>query len=485
MLTDLAPGTVLGDDFRVVAPLSRGGMGAVYIVEQISTNKRRALKLMLEARTGDAEMRRRFAQEARVGSLVASEHVVDVIAAGVDAKTGVPWLAMELLEGEDLATYSERRTVLAPAEVAEIFAQLCHALGAAHDIPVVHRDLKPGNVFLARPRLSEARFVLKVLDFGIAKIMTSDASTTKAVGTPLWMAPEQTQAGANISPATDVWALGLIAFRLLTGRLYWKGANELEPKGIVVMREILFDALAPASVRARELGGAALPAGFDEWFAHTVVRDPSVRFANARAAWAALGPILGSTSKTNPVQVVVPATATGNGPASAVGELSATVSAQTPPPAPPTGPAPHATLDAVGNTLGDGAAAIPLTRSSRQGWALGLGAGAVAIGLAVALLYPRMTGKHTPTSPSGGASSPAPPPQPPPPPTQSATPEPPPPAAAPVVAVSAAPSGPRSVRPAPPPAPRPPPGPTPLPAPLPKPPTPAPAPTPSATPVTI
>ncbi len=454
MVLDLAPGTVFGDDFRVVSPLSRGGMGAVYVVEQISTNKRRALKLMLEARSGDAEMRRRFAQEARVGSLVASEHVVDVIAAGLDTKTGIPWLAMELLDGEDLAAFADRRGALPPAEVAEIFAQLCHALGAAHDIPVVHRDLKPGNVFLARPRLAEARFILKVLDFGIAKIMGSDASTTKAVGTPLWMAPEQTQAGAKISPATDVWALGLMAFFLLTGRLYWKSANELEPQGIVVMREILFDPLAPASERARELGGAPVPQGFDAWFARVVAREPAARPPNARDAWAQLSPILGAPSKAG-IQIV-PRGVGDTGPRP--GELSATVSAQTPPPpATPAPPAPPATLAPIGNTLG--AAAVPGASAPRAGRRFAMVAGLTVLALTVggtAFYFRRSANPVQNVAGSSAPSTTAPPEQPVAPPPASASPSASTPAAAirdPLPAPSALPSSlPRHPKPVPTPA---------------------------------
>src|SRR4051794_7624024 len=118
-------------------------MGAVYVALQLSTNKRRAIKLMLDLRSDDPDLIKRFEQEAKVGALIASEHVVDVIAAGVDAQTRAPWLAMELLDGEDLGTYSDRVGALAPSEVREILGQLCHALAAAHQIPIVHRDLKP------------------------------------------------------------------------------------------------------------------------------------------------------------------------------------------------------------------------------------------------------------------------------------------------------------------------------------------------------
>ncbi|WP_437893988.1 protein kinase domain-containing protein [Sorangium sp. So ce124] len=289
-----AVGMLFGE-FRIVRPLSAGGMGAVYIAEQASTGKLRALKLMHPQLCADARLRERFEQEARVGALVESDHVVQVIGAGVDAASGVPWLAMELLEGEDLSQRMKRSGLLPAQDVHEIFRQLCHALGAAHRAGVVHRDMKPQNVFLAKTQSATARWSVKVLDFGIAKI-AAEASTmaTASLGTPLWMAPEQTDARGQISPATDVWALGLIAFALLTGRMYWRAAND--PMGTampVLLREILFEPIDPASVRATALGRAGcIVHPFDAWFARCVAREPSQRFQTAQEAFDALGPAL-------------------------------------------------------------------------------------------------------------------------------------------------------------------------------------------------
>ncbi|WP_437989941.1 serine/threonine-protein kinase [Sorangium sp. So ce145] len=289
-----AVGMLFGE-FRIVRPLSAGGMGAVYIAEQASTGKLRALKLMHPQLCADARLRERFEQEARVGALVESDHVVQVIGAGVDAASGVPWLAMELLEGEDLSQRMRRSGLLSAQDVHEIFRQLCHALGAAHRAGVVHRDMKPQNVFLAKTQSATARWSVKVLDFGIAKI-AAEASTmaTASLGTPLWMAPEQSDPRGQISPATDVWALGLIAFALLTGRMYWRAAND--PMGTampVLLREILFEPIDPASVRATALGRAGcIVHPFDAWFARCVAREPSQRFQTAQEAFDALGPAL-------------------------------------------------------------------------------------------------------------------------------------------------------------------------------------------------
>jgi serine/threonine protein kinase len=291
----LTPGTVFASDYEIVGPLAEGGMGAVYVAKQRSTGKERALKIMQPQFVSDDRTRERFAQEARAGSQVDSEHVVEVVGAGIDAETGVPWLAMELLRGEDLESFSSRLGPLPAAQVMEIFRQLCHGLAAAHAAGLVHRDLKPENVFLATARRVGVPFTVKILDFGIAKVVTeTKQDVTDAVGTPTWMAPEQTEAGRSITPAADVWSLGLIAFRLLSGRTYWKAANAAEVSAMAILREVVFEPMEPASIRARALGSTtAMTTAFDGWFARAVVREPDRRFPNATAALAALESVLG------------------------------------------------------------------------------------------------------------------------------------------------------------------------------------------------
>lgn len=269
----------------------------MYVVEQLSTGRRRALKLMLPELVENPRSRERFEQEARVASRVDSDHIVEVIAAGIDASTGAPWLAMELLEGETLGARLEREGRLTPEATLEVFRQLCHGLGAAHAAGLVHRDIKPENVYLAVPRREGVPFTLKVLDFGIAKL-TEDAraagGTTGAIGSPLWMAPEQTSS-ESVTPAADVWAIGLVAFTALTGKYYWRTANIDGGQLQALLREVVMEPLAPASARAAEFGAyGCLPPGFDDWFAQAVHRDPSQRFADASRAFAAFEPLLSS-----------------------------------------------------------------------------------------------------------------------------------------------------------------------------------------------
>ena len=293
-------GSVFAGVYRIERELSVGGMGAVYEVSQLNTERRRALKLMHPHLAAVPEFRERFAREARVGGRLASEHVVEVLDAGVDEETQTPWLAMELLEGADLATALKERGPLPAAEVAELFVQLGHALSAAHDAGVVHRDLKPENLFVARSHRVDGNPTLKVLDFGIAKVVREAATTsgaTASLGTPLWMAPEQTEVGVEITPRADIWALGLIAFTLLTGRCYWLSVSDEEVSQLKLLREIAITPLRAASARAEELGCASLlPAGFDAWFARCVTRDVEDRFASVRQLVAELCQIIGERS---------------------------------------------------------------------------------------------------------------------------------------------------------------------------------------------
>jgi tRNA A-37 threonylcarbamoyl transferase component Bud32 len=293
------PGTLFANDYRVVKPLNQGGMGAVFVVQQLSTGKLRALKLMNSSLVFDPVSRAKFEQEARIGARIASEHVVEVVAAGVDPQTQVPFLVMELLEGEDMATRLKRGP-FQPAEAAPVLEQVAHALGAAHDANVVHRDLKPENVFLGVSKRSTAGLVVKLLDFGIAKVTEDHTkNTTAAYGTPMWLAPEQTRRG-EITPAADVWAFGLLAFTMLTGHAFWRHAEGPQASLPSLIQDITTDPIPAASSRAIEFA-MHLPPHFDAWLHTALQRDPRMRFSNVRLAWQALAPIL----KAQPVAATV------------------------------------------------------------------------------------------------------------------------------------------------------------------------------------
>ncbi len=297
-----APGLLVGRDFRLERRLSAGGMGEVFLATQLSTGARRAVKLMRAELQLDARLRERFEQEARLGASIPSDHVAQVVAAGVDDALAMPFLAMEYLEGAELGEVVTQLGGLTLGELDSVLRQLCHALGAAHAMGIVHRDVKPSNVFLTRSRSADSPVMLKVLDFGIAKLL-ADAGTrsTQAMGTPLWVSPEQTEKRASVTPATDVWALGLVAFHALTGRLYWASAQDGDDASLAaVMREVLVDPLEAASVRAQGLG-ASIPDALDAWFSRCIARRPDERFANASLAYeafaAAIAPLLAASAR--------------------------------------------------------------------------------------------------------------------------------------------------------------------------------------------
>ncbi len=174
-------GAVVDGAYRVVGELASGGMGVVYEVEQLTTGARRALKAMNLHMSRDAKLRARFVQEARVGAVIKSDHVASILDAGVDDASGIPYLVMELLEGRTLSRELRHRGAFTWPEVAEIMRQICHALGAAHAAGVVHRDLKPANVFLAASRTAGMPYVIKLLDFGIAKVVADAQDGATAI----------------------------------------------------------------------------------------------------------------------------------------------------------------------------------------------------------------------------------------------------------------------------------------------------------------
>jgi serine/threonine protein kinase len=294
-LSRLSPGAVIGGDFVVVQRIAGGAMGTVYLVEQKSTGRKRALKVMNAKFARDPKGRERFAREAKLNASVESDHVVEVLSAGVDDETGVPWIAMELLEGEELAARVSKGWKPTRDEATLLLAQLGNGLGAAHRAGLVHRDLKPENVFLAKPKgAAGAGDVVKLVDFGLAKIVSTldQTGTFIGAGSPMWVAPEQSESKVAITPATDLWAFALIAFWLLTGKHYWKSADN-DASLIDMVREIAAGVTDTASVRARSLAvSEAIPPGFDPWFARCTERDPSKRFRDGDEATAALMAVL-------------------------------------------------------------------------------------------------------------------------------------------------------------------------------------------------
>jgi tRNA A-37 threonylcarbamoyl transferase component Bud32 len=284
-------GHVVAGRYRVGRLLGRGGMGAVYEAVDQQTDRTRAIKLMLGHRVDDADARARFAREARLAGRIDSPFVVDVLDAGVDADDGTPYLVMELLTGENLEQRLHRLGARPADEVIDCLAQLACALVRMHARHVVHRDLKPSNLFVEPAPGGGLR--LKVVDLGVAKILSATgADTTAVVGSLPYMAPEQIR-GLAIGPAADLYALGLIAYTLLVGAPYWQAGDGESP--IALAMRIAGGTAAPASERARARG-AELPAAFDAWFVRATAARPGQRFASANDAVAGLAAVFGAAA---------------------------------------------------------------------------------------------------------------------------------------------------------------------------------------------
>jgi eukaryotic-like serine/threonine-protein kinase len=288
----LQEGSIFADRYRVVRRIATGGMGAVYEVVHRETERHRALKVMLPHIVQSPEHRERFKREAKVAAYIKSEYIVDVFDAGIDEATGMPFLVMELLEGEELSARLARTGRLPPEEVLIYLHQTAMALDKTHQASIVHRDLKPQNLFLTAYEDGTPR--IKVLDFGIAKILATGANgaTTTTFGTPLYMSPEQFVTDTGLSPASDIFALGMIAYTLVVGRSYWSADTEQRKNVIAFALVASRGPQEPASVRAAERG-VPLPPGFDAWFAKVTAFNPSARFPSATTAVAALAEVFG------------------------------------------------------------------------------------------------------------------------------------------------------------------------------------------------
>ncbi|HKO89653.1 MAG TPA: serine/threonine-protein kinase, partial [Polyangiaceae bacterium] len=274
------PGDVLGGKYRLMRPLARGGMGSVWHAEHLSLSSSVALKLIESGADVDSLATQRFLREARLAAALRSPHVVQIFDYGVDE--GTPYIAMELLEGESLGERLERRGRLSAAETARVIQHLGRAMTRAHEAGIVHRDLKPDNVFIVK---NDDEEIFKVFDFGIAKAHPAGLGsavlhatrTGSLLGTPSYMSPEQAEGAKVIDHRTDIWALGVIAFRCLLGRLPFKGDN--------VGQLILSICIQPLPVPSHF---GEVPDGFDAWFARICARRPGVRFESAKEAATAL-----------------------------------------------------------------------------------------------------------------------------------------------------------------------------------------------------
>ncbi len=291
-MQSLRQDTTFAGRYHVVRCLAAGGMGAVYEVVHLETERKRALKIMHPHFVQSAELRDRFKREAKVAAQIDSEFVVDVFDAGIDDETQMPFLVMELLKGEELGKRLAAVGRFSPPEAITYLWQTALALDKTHRANIVHRDLKPENLFLTEREDGPPR--IKVLDFGVAKFVAetgTQSGQTRSLGTPLYMAPEQFR-GHKVAAPSDNFALAMMAYTLLVGAPYWSEEAGGDTDIVAFALRAHTGPVEPARARAAR-AGVALPEAFDAWFSKATASDPSVRFATATATISALGEVFG------------------------------------------------------------------------------------------------------------------------------------------------------------------------------------------------
>jgi len=302
----IGDGAVIGGKYRIERALSRGAMGSVWVATHLALDTLVAIKFMSvqsprgPGDTGSVsqivESHARFEREAKAAAKLRSANVVQILDYGVDRST--PYIVMELLQGEDLGARLKRVGRMPLAEVSRLVSGVARALQRAHDAGVVHRDLKPANIFLAQDGDDE---VPKVLDFGVAKAVRGERPLDDAthegafLGTPSYMSPEQAMAPSDVDHRSDLWSLGIIAFRALTGVKPFPSDSALQ---------VVVQICTAEPPRASKIA-PDLPAEVDAFLDRALQRDPAKRFQSAgemARALAALSPRTPSLARPTPAE---------------------------------------------------------------------------------------------------------------------------------------------------------------------------------------
>jgi serine/threonine-protein kinase len=233
-------GSILSKRFRLKQELGRGGMGTVYAAEPLDGGPVVAIKILNAIFSGDAQVLHRFLEEGRTCMRLVHPNILRVHECRA-ADDGSPYLVMDLLEGVPLSAYTRNGGRVSLAHAAPILQGILTGLEAAHAEGVVHRDLKPGNVFLARD--PEGRFVVKLLDFGIAKVMDvaggmgNKTKTGMLLGTPAYMSPEQIRSAKDVDARADLWSAGVMFYEMLTGRVAFPAPTEYARLVVVLQHD--------------------------------------------------------------------------------------------------------------------------------------------------------------------------------------------------------------------------------------------------------
>ncbi|MBL8602934.1 MAG: serine/threonine protein kinase [Myxococcales bacterium] len=271
-------GTVLGGVYQLRALVGEGGMGAVFEARHLQSGHRAAIKLLRDDLARDPRAVERFHRECRAASTVRHRNVIEVLQAG-QTDDGVPFYAMAFLDGETLARRLETRGRLSEEEAVTVLAPVLGALAHAHRLGVIHRDVKPENIFLARSTSGQDRPVL--MDFGVAAFLHEadlDAPGAVVIGTPAYMAPEQAAGTSRGHAGCDIYAVGVSLYELLTGLSPYQREND----------EATLSAILNEGVRSPSRIVPAISPAMEAVILCAMARDPQHRFPSAEAAAAAL-----------------------------------------------------------------------------------------------------------------------------------------------------------------------------------------------------
>lgn len=279
-------GETLAGKYLVDRVLGAGGMGVVVQATHMMLNTRVAMKFLLPQYAHDQRIVGRFLREARAAVSIKNRHVASVIDIGT-LESGSPYIVMEYLEGSDLGDIIDREGKLDPTRAARFLLQACQGLASAHAGNVVHRDIKPGNLFVTRD--VDGSEQIKILDFGISKSgqELNDLTKTGAImGSPTYMPPEQMRSTRNVDHRADIWSLGVVGFEMLTGRLPYEAETMTELVAQVIEHE-------PPRVRTVR---ADISEALDEAIAGALVKDVSKRYENIADFAQALAYALGDAA---------------------------------------------------------------------------------------------------------------------------------------------------------------------------------------------
>ncbi|MEW5741890.1 MAG: protein kinase [Myxococcota bacterium] len=284
------------DSYQVESLVGAGAMGMVYRGVHNVIGKAVAIKVLKPDYADDPEMVQRLIREARTVNAIRHPGIVDIFGFGTLPKTGQPYIVMDLLEGEPLDAFIQREAPVPVRTAGPILEELLGALHAAHQVGVVHRDLKPGNVFLEA--LPEGGYKLKVIDFGLAKQADRAGGSIRPtnpgtlIGTPAFMAPEQVM-GQKLTPATDLYAVGGIAYQLLTGHLPHEAPSAIE----VLSQKMAHDPIRPKQWNPK------LPDELDAWVMSLLAREVTDRLGDADEARRRLRRMLDTRTISGPQAV--------------------------------------------------------------------------------------------------------------------------------------------------------------------------------------